>query len=191
VGIDGFLRGRRYIVAQGEPDFFTLYNVRDAGVLSGAAYHARLNDPTPWTLKAVTYFSNEYRSLCEIKASQGIGSGGLIGTIRFDCDVERDVGVMAHLAGLALPAVTRRPAIAAMHVCRADLETSRRRSAEQQDRGDNRVPRWIVLVEGTTLEAIAEALDGSLGSKALSAAGVQIADRGVYRLQHDLVKSIG
>ena len=106
VGIDGFLRGRRYIVAQGEPDFFTLYNVHDAGVLSGAAYHARLNDPTPWTLKAVTYFSNEYRSLCEVKASQGVGSGGLIGTIRFDCDVGRDASVLAPTPGSRLTLVT-------------------------------------------------------------------------------------
>jgi hypothetical protein len=191
VGIDGFLRGRRYIVAQGEPDFFTLYNVRDAGVLSCAAYHARLNDPTPWTLKAVTYFSNEYRSLCDVKASQGIGSGGLIGTIRFDCDVGRDAGVLAYLAETAMPAVVGLPAIAAMHVCCADLETSRRRSAEQQDRSDNRVPRWIVLVEGTTLEAVSHVLGGSMGSEALAAAGAPTAARGVYRLQHDLVKRFG
>lgn len=160
-------------------------------MLSGAACHARLNDPTPWTLNAVTYFSNEYRSLCEVKASQGIGSGGLIGTIHFDCDVERDAGVLAYLAETAVPAVVGLPAIAAMHVCCADLETSRRRSAEQQDRGDNRVPRWIVLVEGTTLDAVSHVLAGCLGSESLAAAGAPTAARGIYRLQHDLVKRFG
>ena len=37
VGIEGFLRGRRYVATAGAPAFFTLYNTRDAAVLSGAA----------------------------------------------------------------------------------------------------------------------------------------------------------
>src|SRR6185437_11875370 len=136
VGIEGFHRGRRYAALAGAPEFFTLYNVRDPGVLAGAAYHARLNDPSPWTLRAVGYFSNEARSLCEVSASRVVGSGGVIATIRFDCDPERDDTVMAALDG-SLMAVVATPSIAAMHVCRADVDTSRRRSAEQKDRGDN------------------------------------------------------
>jgi len=189
VGIDGFLRGRRYVATAGAPAFFTLYNTRDASVLSGAAYHARLNDPTPWTLRTVGYFSNESRSLCEVKASSGNGAGGSLGTIRFDCDPALDESLLAALAAL-IPAVVKRPAIAGMHVCRADLDTSRRRSAEQKDRADNKVPRWIILVEGSG-EAVAQAMAEPLGPADLAAFGVPDHERSSYRLQHDLVKGFG
>jgi hypothetical protein len=191
VGIEGFQRGRRYGALAGAPEFFTLYNVRDARVLAGPAYHARLNDPTPWTLRAVGYFSNEARSLCEVKASQGVGSGGVIATLRFDCELDRDDATMEALTGPTLAAVAATPAIAAMHVCRADLDTSRRRSAEQKDRGDNLVPRWVVLVEGGTLAAVQEAVAAHLGPALLAALGVREAACSVYGLQHDLVKGGG
>lgn len=188
VGIEGFQRGRRYVAVAGEPEFFTLYNVRDPGVLAGPAYHARLNDPTPWTLRAVTHFSNEARSLCEVKASQGVGSGGIVATIRFDCDGGRDDALMAALADTILPAVVATPLIAAMHVCRADLDTSRKRSAEQKDRDDNLVPRWIILVEGGTLASLQAVVARFLGPARLAALGVPAAATSYYALQHDLAK---
>jgi hypothetical protein len=191
VGIDGFQRGRRYAALAGAPEFFTLYNVRDLGVLAGAAYHARLNDPTPWTLRAVGHFSNEARSLCKVEASHGVGSGGVIATIRFDCDPGRDAAIMAALAGASMRAVVATPTIAAMHVCRADLDTSRRRSAEQKDRGDNLVPRWILLVEGGTLAAVQAVVADHLGPARLAALGVADAPCSLYGLQHDLVKGFG
>jgi hypothetical protein len=187
VGIEGFRRGRRYIAVAGAPEFFTLYNVDSPSVLSGPAYHARLNDPTPWTLRAVTHFSNEARSLCGVLASGGIGSGGIIGTLRFDCDEAKDEALLARLAGEILPRVLARPLLAGMHVCRADLETSRLRSAEQKDRGDNQVPRWVVLVEGGTAAAVAAVMDGPLAPSALGVTGAS----SIYALQHDLAKGVG
>jgi hypothetical protein len=187
VGIEGFRRGRRYIAVAGEPAFFTLYNVDSPAVLSGPAYHARLNAPTPWTLRAVTHFSNEARSLCGVLASSGVGAGGIIGTLRFDCDEARDDALLARLAGEIMPAVAKTPLLVGMHVCRADLETSRRRSAEQQDRGDNQVPRWVVLVEGTTPQAVGAVMAGPLAPAALGISGAS----SVYALQHDLVKGAG
>lgn len=186
VGIDGFRRGRRYISVAGEPQFFTLYNVRDPAVLTGAAYHSRLNAPTPWTLRAVTYFSAEARSLCEVKASQGDASGGLIGTIRFDCDEAVDGDLLPMLTG-AMPEITRRPSICAMHVCVADLQTSSIRSAEQLERDGNYVPRWVVMIEGSTLEAIQGALAGPLSKDAFRRVGVEKPAMSSYALQHDLL----
>lgn len=84
----------------------------------------------------------------------------------------------------------QQPAIASMHVCRADLDTSRKRSAEQKGRADNKVPRWIILVEGSG-EAVAQAMAEPLGPSALAALGVPDHERSSYRLQHDLVKGFG
>jgi len=96
---------------------------------------------------------------------------------------------MRELAGL-VPKIAEQPAIAGIHVCRADLDSSRRRSAEQKDRADNKVPRWIILVEGSAT-AVAKAMDGELGSAALSRRGVPEHERSIYQLQHDVVKGFG
>ena len=186
VDIDGFQRGRRYIAVAGAPRFFTLYNVRDPSVLTGPAYHNRLNAPTPWTQRAVTYFSAEARSLCEVRAAMGDAAGGIIGTVRFDCDLSADEGLMAILDGV-MTDVVRRPQICAMHVCVADLQISRIRSVEQQEREDNDVPRWVVLVEGSMPEAVNDVLAGPLGTQALRAAGVPNPACSTYVLQHDLL----
>lgn len=186
LGIDGFQRGRRYISVAGEPRFFTLYNVRDPSVLTGKAYHTRLNAPTPWTLRAVTYFSAEARSLCEVKATMGDAAGGIVGTIRFDCPEAADQQLFAMLSG-AMGGIVSRPMISAMHVCIADLETSSIRSAEQLERDGNYVPRWVILVEGSTLEAVQAVLDGPLGKAALGAVGVNNPAASSYVVQHDLL----
>ncbi len=90
VGIPGFLRGRRYIALSGTPEYFTLYEVKDKAVLTGPDYLARLNSPTEWTKSSVQHFRNTSRSLCDVELSQGSGSGGFIGTVRFDCETAQD-----------------------------------------------------------------------------------------------------
>jgi hypothetical protein len=186
VGIVGFRRGRRYIALRGAPEFFTLYEVEDRAVLSGPAYRARLDAPTEWTTRSVLHFRNTARSLCDVLASTGIGSGGVIGTIRFDCDPTADAVVEAHLARDVLPNLLDRTGLAAAHLCRADLDASRVKTAEQKGRADNLVPRWVVLLEGSLPAAVEDAFSGALSAGSLAAIGVPQAEHGVYRLEFDL-----
>jgi hypothetical protein len=57
--------GRRYTTAGGGPDFFTLYETRDVGVLSSPAYLERLNHPTDWTRKVLPTFRGMMRTAYE------------------------------------------------------------------------------------------------------------------------------
>lgn len=189
IAIDGFLRGRRYISIEGEPLFFNLYNVRDRAVLASPAYLSRLNSPTDWTRKANTYFSNESRSLCEVLYSAGVGCGGVVGTIRFDCDPSGDSAVERELRGSLLPAIGARPGVVGTHLCRADVEISKVRTAEHQGRVDNMVPRWVVLVEACQPDAVRAVLQGPLSAAKLSGLGVPAAAHGIYQLQYDLISS--
>lgn len=190
LGVDGFLRGRRYKAAPGElsgaPEYFTLYEVRDAEVLSSAAYLARLNQPTPWTTASVAHFRNVARSLCRNDISLGAASGGYLATLRFDCDSSEDSALMAHLRAL-LDELTWAAGIVGAHVSRADLAASIAKTAEQKGRPDNAVPRWVVLVEASTAEAARAALAGPLGAEALAAFALSDAARGLYALQFDLL----
>lgn len=186
VGINGFLRGRRYIAVTGTPEYFTLYEVENKNVLTGDDYLTRLNNPTEWTTRSVQHFRNTSRSLCDIEASLGAGSGGFIGTIRFDCDLDKDEAILKMVAESILPKITNEPTISAAHVCRADENASNVKTAEQRGRAANMIPRWVLLIEGATQDAVAYALSQHLNSETLEAFGALGSATGIYRLEFDL-----
>jgi hypothetical protein len=185
VGIPGFLRGRRYIALSGTPEYFTLYEVRDRSVLTSPDYLERLNNPTEWTTRSVHHFRNTSRSLCDVEASMGGGSGGFIGTIRFDCDSGRDPDILARLSSSILPEVTQVPAVCAAHLCRADQDASKVQTAEQRGRAANMVPRWVIILEGATREAINHVFRSRLSPEVFGEVGAPEILQGVYCLQHD------
>lgn len=187
VGIPGFLRGRRYIALSGTPEYFTLYEVQNKSVLTGPDYLARLNSPTEWTTRSVQHFRNTSRSLCDVETSLGAGSGGFIGTIRFDCDSSRDAEILNKISKTILPEVAKMPAVRAAHICRADEGASNVKTAEQRGRAANMVPRWVLMVEGATHEAVKNVLSSHLSPAALAGLGAPDALHGIYQLQFDLV----
>ena len=72
VSIPGFLRGRRYRVADGSPHFLMMYETRTPDVLASDAYLAALNAPTDWTREALTHFRNPSRNIYRQVATAGI-----------------------------------------------------------------------------------------------------------------------
>jgi hypothetical protein len=186
VGIPGFLRGRRYVAIGAKLEFFNLYEAKTTAVLSGPAYLKRLNNPTPWTLESVKHFRDVARSICEVAASFGEGQGGLITTCCYDVseqDAERHVTA---LSSDLLPRLSENAMVAGVHLLVADADASSVDSAERKARGvQNRVPRWIILVEGWgDEEPFATLCDEALDAQSLSAVGATgPIDRGLYRIQ--------
>ena len=146
--IPGFLRGRRYVAIEGSPEFFNLYETTSPAVLTGAAYLARLNAPTPWTAAAVKHFRNVSRSICTVECSEGAGDGGLVVTYRYDV-ADATAAQHRERACSRLLGIAREPGIAGAHLLVADPEGSAIETAEKRARGEaTLIPRWIVLLEG-------------------------------------------
>ena len=182
VAIPGFLRGRRYVALEGEPEFFNLYETATPAVLTGADYLARLNAPTPRTREAVRHFRGVARALCEVAASQGEGQGGLIATYRYEVPDAEGVSHRARMQGV-LAALAGQPGVAGAHLLVADPQASALETAERKARGSaTLVPRWIVLVEGwgDSVPFIAWARTFAADASFPSAAPVWA----VYRLQN-------
>lgn len=179
VGIPGFRRGRRYIAvdAATQPEFFTLYEVDAMPVLQSSDYANRLNDPTPGTRSTTAQFRDTFRALSRVVVSHGPGMGGVLLSIRFDCDDQ-------HLPGLRalVRAAAEAERVTGAHLCLGDSAASTVRTAESRDRSDiQEPPRCFVLVEATD----AEALSQILLERALSGAGARGPFlRGVYRLEY-------
>ncbi|ALA17978.1 MULTISPECIES: hypothetical protein [Chelatococcus] len=186
VAIPGFLRGRRYVASAADLEFFNLYEARDHATVTGPDYAARLNAPTPWTLKAVKHFRSVARSICRVAVSLGRGEGGLAATVRYDVE---DASAEAHLASMRdrlLPGLAAQPGIAGVHLLVADAEASAVENAERKARAEpNRIPRWIVVVEGWGDEApFAAFCQDQLTLNQLLAPGVVGTPQlGLYRLQ--------
>jgi hypothetical protein len=184
VGIPGFRRGRRYIAldAATQPEFFTLYEADTMQVLQGSDYANRLNDPTPGTRATTAQFRDTFRALSRVVVSHGAGMGGVLLTVRFDCDEP-------HLPGLRamVRAAAQAERVTGAHLCLGDAAASELRTVETRGRTDIRTPpRCFALVEATDAEALADILL----ERGLSGAGARGPFlRGLYRLEYVRTKT--
>jgi hypothetical protein len=188
VGIPGFRRGRRYVALRGTPEFFNLYEADTPDVLGGRDYLDRLNSPTDWTKRVVPSFRNVARSICRVASSSGVGSGGVIATVRFDVDAAHRSFTTDALATRLLPPLSLRTGIAGVHLCLADEAVSNVETAEKRARPDTtRVPTWIVLIEGIGLDEVGAAAE--ILAPALMQHHAHAIEIGIYRLEHTRLKT--
>lgn len=183
VGIPGFLRGRRYAAEYGTPAYYTLYEAADQAVLTDAAYLERLNNPTPWTREATAEFRNTTRGVCATRYSRGSGDGGVILTLRFDPDA-RDAAALEQGIIAELDKAEAMKGVCGTHLCIADTTASGIETAERKGRQVG-VPNWIVLVEGSSVDAVDAAGQAlSAGLARLGSTGA--IEKGLYRLEFSL-----
>ena len=184
VGIPGFRRGRRYIAAEAgtAPEFFTLYETDTMQVLQGSDYTSRLNAPTPWTKTTTAWFRDTARALSRVIVSRGPGAGGVMLTIRFDCDDQQIAAIRALVCAAAQAA-----RVTGAHLCQGDRAASAVRTAESKDRTDIQdPPNCFIMIEATDTEALQHILpDGALSTAGARAPFV----RGVYRLEYTRTKT--
>jgi hypothetical protein len=187
VGIEGFLSGRRYVAVYGEPEYFTLYETATPDVLSGADYLARLNAPTPWTVSATAEFRDVSRALCRVERSAGFGSGGLIGTWRFElADL---ASAQAERLRQAVTVLAAQTGVAGAHFLATDAGASGIETEERRRRGNpTAVPGWILLVEGWDDVAPFSSRCADITTTYFDQHGIQ-ADHGLYLLQSSLTKA--
>jgi hypothetical protein len=188
VGIPGFRRGRRYIAIDGTPEFFNLYEADTPEVLGGRDYLDRLNSPTPWTKRVVPSFRNVARSICRVAYSGGVGSGGVVATVRFDVDGTHRAFAIDALTTRLLPPLALRTGIAGVHLCLADEAVSKVETAEKRARADaTLVPTWIVLIEGIGPDEVRKAAE-ELAPEVAQHHGRAI-ETAIYRLEYTRLKT--
>ena len=188
VSIPGFRRGRRYIAIEGEPEFFNLYEVNEFETLISGRYPERLANPTHWTERVMPGFFDMNRSLCRVVFSRGLGSGGIIATVRITPGDE--AMPIEPFSGLSDEALATHPEILALHVCMADAGASSVETAERRARGaPTRVPAAVVLVEATDPEVAEAFCKESLSGPAFQAMGIETeVALGIYRLEFSLTE---
>ncbi len=188
LGVPGFLRGRRYVAEQGEPRYFTLYELDSLGVMTSPAYLARLNDPTDWTRRVIPTFRNLNRTASRVTLSLGRGIGGTLATLRLEPRLGREDELRRWLTDTTLPALLEQPQMVGVHLCEAEVEASRVQTEERRLRErEDEVARWVVLAEGGEPAAAADAFQRLLKPDDLEQYGAEPgAVLGIYRLLYSL-----
>jgi hypothetical protein len=145
LAIPGFLRGRRCRAADEAAawPYFILYEVRDAPVMTSAAYLERLNNPTPWSRKMFASCRLS-RTLCRVVESRGNGVGGTVLTLQNPGPVLVDE--IASTRG-----------VTGVHLLERDTSLARPRTHEESLRhgGADESADRVLIVEGHDLQAVA------------------------------------
>ena len=166
LGIPGFRRASRWASADGGDGFFVMYELDDHGVLASAPYAARLNAPTPWSVRMMPHHRHMIRSQCRVLESIGAVTSSHALTVRLSAQAGHDEPLRHALAQLARSAWMR-PGLVGLHVLRHQTPALAT-TAEQKIRGDaDRVADWVVVVSGYDAEALR-----ALGKSELSEAGL-------------------
>ncbi len=172
LGLPGFLRASRWADAAGGEGFFVLYELQDHAVLASAPYLARLNAPSPWSVRMMPLHRGMIRAQCRVLLSHGGVTARQALTIRCAPRAGLDDTLQAGLAALAAR-VPEQPGIAGLHVLRHDAPALAP-TTEQKIRGNaDRGADWVVLATAYDPAALARLSEGegSLGDAALQALG--------------------
>jgi hypothetical protein len=182
LAIPGFRRGRRYVKPGHSPEWLTLYEADDLGVVVSPEYLERLNSPTSGTVKTLQYFQNTSRAVCRVVYSVGSSSGGHVLAMRLDVPAAQSDAMCQYLSMEVLPRVLALTGVVACHLFTADQSASYLNTAESRTREFD-VPSWVLLAEASTVDA-AEQARALIEGPELQRLGVTVrSDAAIYSLE--------
>jgi hypothetical protein len=168
--IPGFRRGSRWASAAGGEGFFTMYELQSYDTLTSPAYFARLNDPTPWSLKMMPRHGNMVRSQCHVLESHGGGLAAAMLTIRLSPQPGQADALRAHLRSV-LSQLPQRAGVTAAHLLQTQTPPAATTTEQQIRGGADGVADWIVLVSGYEAQALLGLAANELSASALDESG--------------------
>jgi hypothetical protein len=190
VSVPGFRRGHRLQAVSGSPRYLNLYEVEDLATLTSQPYLGRLNDPTPWTQRALGHFRDNNRTLCRVVASLGNGVCGNLLTLQLSVTQGRGDELRAWLTEEILPALMREPGVLGAHYLEGDVAASRTETEEKRLRaGADAIADRVILVGGYDADALETIGRTTLSPAALEAHGASVSQAAVYRLLHCITEA--
>ena len=192
VDVPGFLRGRRFVatsaVAPPLGRYLTMYETRDLGVLTSAPYLARLNEPTPWTVRTVGRLSHFVRLACRVTVSRGHGTAGNVATALFEPPTDGGDAIREWIVTAVLDGLVAEHDVVAAHLMESDEEVARAKDATAEGAAstERTSTQWLLVAEASSrarVDALQERLSGPGGLSSQGVAGWSFA---TYSLMVDL-----
>jgi len=184
LSIPGFRRASRWASAEGGEGFFVMYELEDHAVLASPAYAARLNAPSPWSVRMMPLHRNMVRSQCRVLLSHGAVTARHALTIRLS-PAEASSESFLRAFGELASSLPMRPGLVGLHLLRHE-KPSLAVTTEQQIRGNaDRVADCVVVVCGYDTAVLRALGEGELGEAGLVALGAAPGtERHLYELAY-------
>lgn len=182
--IPGFLRATRWLAADGGEEVFVMYELASYEVLSSPEYQARLNAPTPWSVRMMPQHREMVRSQCRVLESRGGSVAAHALTVRLSPAPGQADTLRAGLRTLA-DTLFDQPGLTGLHLLRHETPAMPT-TAEQRIRGGDRVADWVLLACGYDAARLRALGTDELGEPALVRLG---AAPGAVTVQHRLSHS--
>lgn len=154
VSIPGFLEASRYVAEGTSPKYFSIYWTETFDVLTSPAYREALANQTPWSLRNIGKFKGMGRVIGHVTAGGGEGRGGVLGVVRLRPGGKADSLREEIASMLVVPA--DKPGLTALHLVEGDPGLSK--SLTHPDASDPGAGDWYLLIEGTSMDAVAVAV---------------------------------
>lgn len=181
LAIPGFRRATRWTSADGGEGVFQIYELATHATLASPAYLARLNAPSPWSIRLMPHHRHMVRSQCHVLASCGAQVARHLLTVRLSPEPGQEVRLQASLTGL-MAQLLDRPGCVGGHLLRHEAPEMAQ-TTEQKIRGGDRYADWVFLAPAYELTALQALAQSELAPDALRAAGAQVgSELGLYSL---------
>ena len=153
VSIPGFQNGRRYRVEGVDGRFLMFYETRDSAVLGSDAYLHALNNPTPWTKEALTYFRDPVRNIYELIGLSGetkAFTAPYLMALRFNLEEGREADFLPLYSGPWLEALCEHKHVTRARLYQVDEIISKIMTSERKIYGGGPgAQRYLAFVEVT------------------------------------------
>ena len=187
LSIPGFLRGTRWLAAEGAPRYMVLYEVASLATLTSPAYLERLDHPTPWTTKIMAYYRGMSRGLCAVLGSFGYGQGGAAALVRFTPSASQAVQLHRWLLDEALPRLSTTSGLGSAHLLQGVQPGAM--TNEQRIRGADRGVDSAVIVTGYDAIAVTRHAQALLDAGGLSGRGAGAISLATYSCSYSLARA--
>jgi hypothetical protein len=162
VSIPGFIVGRRYRGVDDAPTFFITYETRDTDVLQSDAYLQALNNSTPWTKHALTFFKNNIRNIYSRVAVSGTAPATEAPynyVLRFNIEANDEEPTLNRLKADYLPEVAALPDVIRSRFYEIDEVISNIKTGEREIYGGGPGRQRYLLVVETAIQYASRAVD--------------------------------
>ena len=169
VSIPGFIVGRRYRGVDGAPTFFISYETRDTDVLQSEAYLQALNNSTPWTKHALTFFKNSIRNIYSrilVVGAPPATEAPYNHVVRFNLESGNEADALKQLETDYLPAVADLADVMRGRLYEIDEKISNIKTGEREIYGGGPGRQRYLLVVDSAIRNVAKSDDWQqLGSQ--------------------------
>ena len=160
VSIPGFIVGRRYRGVDDAPTFFITYETRDTDVLQSDAYLQALNNSTPWTKHALTFFKNNIRNIYSRVAVTGTApatEASFNYVLRFNIEADDEEPTLDRLKADYLPEMAALPDVIRCRFYEIDEKISNIKTGEREIYGGGPGRQKYLLVVETAAQYASKA----------------------------------